>query len=104
MHVNDIILWSGWIITIISFLVNIIQYFRFKEMDSKCKDITKNASALLEGIRSSLTDSIEVIEKSTPPPQAETALSSLKGSVKSVVANINSWLKNYGFSDSVIDG
>jgi hypothetical protein len=72
-------------------------------MNSKYEDITKNASVLLEGIRCSLTDSIEVIEKSTPPPQAEIAIFSLKGCVKSVVANINAWLKNYGFNGFVAD-
>ncbi len=103
MQMNNIIQWSGWIITIISFFANIIQYFRIKDINSKYENISKNASVLLEGIKDSLTDSIELIEKSSPPPQAEIAISSLKGCVKSIVVNIRSWLKNYGLNDSAVE-
>lgn len=101
MQINNIVHWSGWIITILSFLVNIIQYFRFKDMNSRYEDIRKNASVVLEGIKRSLTDSIEQIERSSPPPQAEIAISSLKGCAKSVVVAISSWLDNYGLKKTI---
>ena len=78
MEMNDIIKWSGWIITLISFFINIIQYFHTKNANNKYEDFRNNASVLLEGIKISLTNSVRLIEESTPPPQAEIAISSLK--------------------------
>ena len=104
MKTIDIISWIGGIVTIISFLVNIIQYFRYKEMDNKYKDIIKNVSVTMEGIRGALEKSILKIEKSTPPPQIDTAIASLKGSVKAEVENITAWLENYGYKVGSVSG
>ena len=103
MEMNDIIKWSGWIITLISFFINIIQYFHTKNANNKYEDFRNNASVLLEGIKISLTNSVRLIEESTPPPQAEIAISSLKGCAKTLVASINSWLKIYGLKSFVED-
>lgn len=88
----EIISWIACIITVISFLLNIIQYFRHKVIDNKYQDFTNNITVFLVGIRNALSKTILEIEKSTPPQTADKAIFSLKGSVKAEIENINSWI------------